>query len=81
MTGRRDTPLTPIQCRARITPQCMDGKERKHWRDDGTYDMGSDSIVCDPCYIMAMIHSPSGQGLNEELPDTIRAIRRMQNGQ
>lgn len=45
----------PVKCRAhRTTSRCYDGKEWPDpdgWRDDGTYDKASDTIVCDSCYI------------------------------
>lgn len=57
--------------------------------EDGTYAWGpveqddgqqlvTGSIVCDPCYLFLMPRTPSGKGLNSELPPVIEAVRRRQ---
>jgi hypothetical protein len=50
----------PIQCRARLEPDCAhndeDATRRRResvgddWREDGTYQRSTGTIVCDSCY-------------------------------
>ena len=51
----------PIQCRARLRQDCAHNDEEaterrvasvgNGWRQDGTYERATDTIVCDPCYV------------------------------
>lgn len=67
-----------IVCRARVSKDCLTGQpmtveaEMDFMYEDGTYD--GTSIVCDPCYVMLMPFTPSGQGLNSELDAAIKVV-------
>lgn len=73
-----------INCRARVSPDCMNGHptieqfgENIPMDEDGTFiddDMGG-SIVCDECYLIVMNYTPSGRGLNHELPLAIHQAK------
>lgn len=72
--------MTTIKCRARVSTECFhDSESRRQFGydapldEDGTFD--GETIVCDPCYIKLMPHTPSGSGLNHELPDAIAHLR------
>lgn len=65
-------PSTIIRCRAKINPDCYDGKPSLRQfgydaplQEDGTF--WQETIICDPCYIHLMPYTPSGRGLREEL--------------
>jgi hypothetical protein len=76
-----------IHCRAKISASCEDGQEwdaevAPDQSGDGTYVPGDDAtdheqgtVVCDPCYVFVMPWTPSGVGLNPELPDAIDQAR------
>lgn len=45
-----------IRCRANLSASCQQGKPSRYenpdgWREDGTYDEATDTIVCTPCYL------------------------------
>ncbi len=59
-----------IKCRAKVHPDCYDGRREspeERMREDGTWD--GDTVVCDACYIVL------GTPLYEELPAAIAAAR------
>lgn len=70
-----------IWCRANVAPDCYDGRPAKGLypdddpAEDGTYDRHG-TVVCDACYVLLMPLTPSGQGLNSELPAAIERFRR-----
>jgi hypothetical protein len=73
--------MTTIVCRARISRDCLHDKPARlqfgkdmPLAEDGTYD--GESIVCDACYVALMPLTPSGMGLNHELPAAIEQARR-----
>jgi len=79
--------VTNIRCRARVVDNCKHGRDERsvgasfgdpdyRMQYDGTWD--GESIVCDPCYVELMPHTPSGQALNEELPEAIARVRAIQ---
>lgn len=62
--------MTPIKCRAKVSPNCYNGREEaavygeEAQETDGTWD--GDTVVCDACYINL------GQPLLRELEAAIR---------
>ena len=72
---------TPLRCRAQVSDACRHGTPSCLASWDSEYTMEEDgtwwgqSVVCDPCYIMLMPLTPSGQGLNSELPFAIALAR------
>lgn len=69
-----------VRCRAKVADACYDGKptrlqfgEDLPMPEDGTFD--GDTIVCDSCYVKLLRYTPSGRGLNDELPAAIEAAR------
>jgi hypothetical protein len=76
-----------ITCRARVAPNCLNGQptSRQFGADipmsnDNTYEDHTQSIVCDPCYVMIVPMTPSGKGLLYELEPVINDLRRMEQG-
>lgn len=71
-----------IRCRAKVSQGCLDGTPEFDVygsvggdMEDGTWDAATGTIVCTPCYIVLMPLTPSGQGLNRELPEAIRRAK------
>ena len=70
-----------ISCRAQVASDCQHGHSAKGIyedgdpSEDGTWDWRNNTVVCTPCYIVLMPYTPSGQGLNSELPEAIRRIK------
>lgn len=62
-----------VRCRAKLESDCLDGQQGPPMQGDGTFD--GETIVCDPCYAKACLLTPSGAGLNHELPVAIDAYR------
>lgn len=63
-----------IRCRARVSPDCHQGKDETliyedGMAEDGTYDRESQSVVCTPCYI------DIGMPLLDEIPRAISEAR------
>jgi hypothetical protein len=56
-------------------PQDEDGTYQPSEVDAERGDPAKGTIVCDPCYIALMPLTPSGKGLNSELPEAIEAAR------
>lgn len=70
------TPEDTIRCRANLTEACQRGKPSKYenpdgWREDGTYDKATDTIICTPCYMAV------GQPLRQEMNDVVNEERRV----
>lgn len=77
---RSDTPF----CRAHVAWECTlvaidsDGDEEDGTcaRDDGTYDLSSNTLICMACYTALMEVTPSGQGIDDELDFSTAILRR-----
>lgn len=70
-----------VACRAQVSETCDNGKDERivygpdeTQQDDGTWDGGT--VVCDPCYVLLMPYSASGQLLEHEIRSTIRAYQK-----
>jgi hypothetical protein len=66
--------MNEINCRAQVSTQCFHGRPivaqfgfEGTMEDDGTYDIATNSIVCDACYIKLMPFTPSGRALRDEV--------------
>lgn len=68
-----------VRCRARVSKHCEHGhvmpEEFDPWREDGTYEKDTDTVICDPCYLVVCKVTPSGRGLHHELPAALDRIR------
>ena len=65
-----------IRCRARLSSACQHGQPEQptyeeSQREDGTYDIGSNSVVCTPCYLAI------GMPLLHEIPAAIATARQI----
>lgn len=85
-----------IKCRARVSERCLHDQptakafgEDLPLSEDGTFAPPTreeaqqglpGTIICDPCYITLMPHTPSGKGLHHELDEAIAKVREVQPG-
>lgn len=70
----------PIRCRAKFEDSCHDQEpclslenpNLDPWREDRTYDSGSDTIVCDHCFLLL-----PDRGRFDTLEDLARLMARV----
>ncbi len=72
-------PVPRYRCRGRVAVPCYHGHVAPvDWREDGTYQESSDTVLCDSCYVAIMDASPSGRGLADEILGTLQLLRERQ---